>query len=227
MSQAHRKPVKTLAELKPRTQPTQLRAEKTRQDIIRAAMHIIDEQGLPSLTTRRIAAEIDVAIASVYRYFPNKESILYAIIDQWFKNIIAVYKKFDALDTSKMSWQEFFTALDNDAFFTNVDFKTGYRHWALIINTHSMPALQKLEEDHEETIVNYLAKFLKRFGSKWPTEDLRIIGRVIFYASDAVDTLSMRQDSQTAKKSGYFSNLLCKSLYKQCLETDKPDYTKI
>jgi AcrR family transcriptional regulator len=45
------------------------------------ALAIIDEEGLASLTMRRLAARLGVQAASLYAHFPNKEAVLDAIAD--------------------------------------------------------------------------------------------------------------------------------------------------
>ena len=45
-------------------------------------MRILDEEGPEALTTNRIAEVAGVGIASLYRYFPNKESILGQVFEE-------------------------------------------------------------------------------------------------------------------------------------------------
>ncbi|GLY04058.1 TetR/AcrR family transcriptional regulator [Actinoplanes sp. NBRC 101535] len=64
----------------PRRKPRQVRAELTRDRILTAAAHIFTEHGYAAGTTNRIAERARVSIGSVYQYFPNKESILAALL---------------------------------------------------------------------------------------------------------------------------------------------------
>jgi AcrR family transcriptional regulator len=224
MSHTKKKPVKTLSELKPRANPTQARSEKTRAQIIDAAIKIIDEQGIGALTTRRIAAETNIAIASVYRYFPNKEAILHSIISDWYERIIALYEKYDAMDTTGMTWKTFFNLYEHDEFFTAPDFAAGYRYWSVIASTQTVPELHELDKQQEESIVNYIAIFLQRFGSTWPMEDLQNVARLYFHTTEAAFMLSITQPPELAKKTNSLSNLQSMALLEKCFNEKTPSY---
>jgi AcrR family transcriptional regulator len=62
--------------LQPRKQPRQVRAELTRQRILKAAAHIFAEYGYAAGTTNRIAERARISIGSLYQYYPNKDAIL-------------------------------------------------------------------------------------------------------------------------------------------------------
>ncbi|MEV0381216.1 TetR/AcrR family transcriptional regulator [Nonomuraea sp. NPDC050643] len=62
--------------LHPRKQPRQVRAELTRQRILKAAAHVFAEYGYAAGTTNRIAERARVSIGSLYQYYPNKDAIL-------------------------------------------------------------------------------------------------------------------------------------------------------
>jgi AcrR family transcriptional regulator len=219
-----KKPVKSLSELKPRVSPIQARSEKTRLDIIKAAIKIIDEQGIGALTTRRIAAETNMAIASVYRYFPNKEAILFAIINDWYERIVQLYEKFDAMDTQGMTWKEFFNLLDYDSFFTAPEYSAGYRYWSVIVSSQAVPELHELDKRHEDRIVNYIATFLQRFGSTWPLEDLTNLARLYFHTSDAAFMLSISQPDALSQKTLSLYNTQYLALFEKCFNEKNPSY---
>lgn len=50
-------------------------------NVVRTSLKIVDEDGLESLTTRRLAAELGVRGASLYNHFANKDEILAAVVD--------------------------------------------------------------------------------------------------------------------------------------------------
>jgi AcrR family transcriptional regulator len=61
----------------PRPAPRRGRPLKTSpDDILKAALHIADTEGLAALTMRRLADEVGLAVMSLYRYVPTKEDIL-------------------------------------------------------------------------------------------------------------------------------------------------------
>nr|WP_256364637.1 TetR/AcrR family transcriptional regulator [Mycobacterium sp. UM_NZ2] len=67
---------------RPRKQPKQDRAKETRQRVLDAAAQVFSERGYSTSTTNRIAEYAQVSIGSLYQYFPNKDAILRALMDQ-------------------------------------------------------------------------------------------------------------------------------------------------
>ncbi len=68
--------------VKPRKEAVQGRAKATVEAILRATAHILVRTGYETMTTNRVADEAGVSIGSLYQYFPNKESIVSALIDR-------------------------------------------------------------------------------------------------------------------------------------------------
>ncbi|GIF72963.1 TetR family transcriptional regulator [Asanoa siamensis] len=54
----------------------------SRDDVVAAALEILDRQGLPDLTMRHLAATLEVAPSALYWHFPNKQSLLAAVSDR-------------------------------------------------------------------------------------------------------------------------------------------------
>ena len=50
-----------------------------RDDVLLAALDLLDEVGLDALTTRRLAAKLGVRASSLYRHFPSKRALLDAM----------------------------------------------------------------------------------------------------------------------------------------------------
>ena len=64
-----------------RKKPVQSRAKVTASAILEAAEMIIIKEGYEKATTNFIAERAGVSIGSLYQYFPNKESIISAVIE--------------------------------------------------------------------------------------------------------------------------------------------------
>jgi AcrR family transcriptional regulator len=59
--------------------PRQQRAHESVQTILRAAAELIEESGYDAYNTNAVAERSGISVALIYRYFPNKESILMAL----------------------------------------------------------------------------------------------------------------------------------------------------
>ncbi len=66
----------------PKKRPRQERSRVTVDYILKAAAQILDQDGSVRLNTNRIAERAGVAVASLYQYFPNKESIVKALFEK-------------------------------------------------------------------------------------------------------------------------------------------------
>jgi len=66
----------------PRKQPSQKRAEVTVEAIMRATARILVKRGYDKTTTNHVAEAAGVSVGSLYQYFPNKEAIVAALLDE-------------------------------------------------------------------------------------------------------------------------------------------------
>jgi AcrR family transcriptional regulator len=68
--------------ISPRKAPSQGRAKETVEVILRATAHILSREGLAALTTNRVAEKAGVSIGSLYQYFPGKDALITALVEQ-------------------------------------------------------------------------------------------------------------------------------------------------
>ena len=59
-----------------------LSTEERQQQIAKAALKLISEQGVGGFTTAALAEEVSLAEGTIFRHFPNKQAIVLAAIDQ-------------------------------------------------------------------------------------------------------------------------------------------------
>lgn len=74
-------------DLKPRKKPRQGRSRETVAVILEAATQVFEERGYQETSTNQIAERAGVSIGSLYQYFPNKESILYMLLERHVESI--------------------------------------------------------------------------------------------------------------------------------------------
>ncbi len=68
-------------------EPRQSRARQTVQRIIDATAKLVQEQGVDNLTTNKVAERANVNIASLYQYFPNKQALLSALLQNYWNDL--------------------------------------------------------------------------------------------------------------------------------------------
>jgi len=79
--------------LSARKEPRQERSKDTVGNILRAAARILTRDGYEGATTNRIAEVAGVSVGSLYQYFPNKDSIVAALIDDHCEEMFEVFRK--------------------------------------------------------------------------------------------------------------------------------------
>tara|TARA_B110000444_G_C18826182_1_gene590473 strand:- start:711 stop:1340 length:630 start_codon:yes stop_codon:yes gene_type:complete len=70
-----------LQDFSARKLPSQERAQMTVDSIMDATKKILEKEGYSHLTTNHIAEVAGVSIGTLYQYFSNKETIIYALVE--------------------------------------------------------------------------------------------------------------------------------------------------
>jgi AcrR family transcriptional regulator len=83
-------PMPAKAQLKPRKRPKQERSSATVDAILDAAARVLVKQGFERATTNRVAEEAGVSIGSLYQYFPNKEALVAALMQQHLEEMSSI-----------------------------------------------------------------------------------------------------------------------------------------
>jgi AcrR family transcriptional regulator len=73
---------------KPRQRNARGQGERLRDDIIEAASRLLADPAAPPLTLRAVAREVGVAATSVYLHFDNIESLVLAVADRRFGELV-------------------------------------------------------------------------------------------------------------------------------------------
>ncbi|KPC49577.1 TetR/AcrR family transcriptional regulator [Amantichitinum ursilacus] len=67
--------------LAPRRRPVQARSTVTVEAIFEASIQVLRSDGLEKFNTTRVAARAGVSVGSLYQYYPNKQSLLAAVLE--------------------------------------------------------------------------------------------------------------------------------------------------
>lgn len=70
------------SELEPRKEPSQARSRALVEALVEATARVLASEGAEGLTTNRVAEVAGVSIGSLYQYFPNKSSLVAAVIER-------------------------------------------------------------------------------------------------------------------------------------------------
>src|ERR1035438_5745890 len=73
----------------PRKTPVQARAAITVEAISEATIQVLLSHGAERLTTTRVAERAGVSVGTLYQYYPNKQSLLFAVLENHLDNVMA------------------------------------------------------------------------------------------------------------------------------------------
>ncbi|MDE1180003.1 TetR/AcrR family transcriptional regulator [Paraburkholderia sp.] len=71
-----------------RKQPQQARSQATVDAIFEATIQVLLAEGLQRLTTIRVAARAGVSVGTLYQYFPQKQALLFAVLQRHLERVV-------------------------------------------------------------------------------------------------------------------------------------------
>ena len=77
----------SLTAFEPRKTPVQARAAVTVEAISEATIQVLLSHGADRLTTTRIAERAGVSVGTLYQYYPNKQSLLFAALEHHLERV--------------------------------------------------------------------------------------------------------------------------------------------
>lgn len=80
-------PTNTITAFEPRKMPMQARSTVTVEAISEAAIQVLLSHGEERLTTTRVADRAGVSVGTLYQYYPNKQSLLFAVLENHFNKV--------------------------------------------------------------------------------------------------------------------------------------------
>jgi AcrR family transcriptional regulator len=80
-------PAATLTAFEPRKTPIQARSTVTVEAISEAAIQVLLTHGADRLTTTRVAERAGVSVGTLYQYYPNKRSLLFAVFEDHLEKV--------------------------------------------------------------------------------------------------------------------------------------------
>lgn len=157
-----------LKRLSPRKEPVQKRSIELRNAILEAATYVLKKEGPYGFTTNKVADKAGVNIASLYQYYPNKEALLFHLVEiEWNATFAAV---FPVLEDKSKSHRERLSLFIEKFYFTEAeegDLRQALGATDILIeNTREY---QKLTAQTDEAFIAFLAEAL---NSK-PSAELR------------------------------------------------------
>jgi AcrR family transcriptional regulator len=82
-------PANAFLAFEPRKTPVQARSTVTVEAISEATIQVLLAHGAERLTTTRVAERAGVSVGTLYQYYPNKQSLLFAVLEHHLNRVAA------------------------------------------------------------------------------------------------------------------------------------------
>lgn len=82
-------PADAVVAFEPRKTPVQARSTVTVEAISEATIQVLLRHGAERLTTTRVAQRAGVSVGTLYQYYPNKQSLLFAVLENHLSKVMA------------------------------------------------------------------------------------------------------------------------------------------
>ena len=80
-------PADALVAFEPRKTPIQARSTVTVEAISEATIQVLLSHGAERFMTTRVAERAGVSVGTLYQYYPNKQSLLFAVLEHHMNNV--------------------------------------------------------------------------------------------------------------------------------------------
>jgi AcrR family transcriptional regulator len=193
------RPPRRLATLR---RPPTRRATATFEAVVEAAARVLVTHGIGGLTTNRIAEVAGVSIGSVYQYFPNKESIVSALIERHLPRLSEIVggaiERCDSIDGALRSLVESFLRFSPEE-------RVLFGH--LFVLRTDAGAHERIAA-HLAVLVEQIAVALARIGLASP-DDARPLAFVMVHTGDGLlNALARSPSSDAARAAAIYTTML-------------------
>ena len=168
--------------------PVQSRSHNTIQRILDAASSLLQQVPLEDVTTTRIAAEAEVSVGALYRFFPDKQAIIDAIavrhVEEFRASLVGTVLKTVASQLAKLEKPKpsaIFNAVI-DAYIVYLDAHPDFR--AISIGRHISAATKERQVSPDTGVTALLKRFMLEQLDAADTAELDLKLRIISEAGE-------------------------------------------
>ncbi len=182
---------------KARHKPLQARARKRHEQILDITAELLEKVGVDELTTILIAKSLNISVGSLYHYFPNKISILYALSQRWLDEVTLAL---DDIDERMVDHEDLrhFTDHCTERLLEVYRRQRGILH--LVQAMFSIPELRQLDEDHDDFMIVRFSNMFIRLGFQLDRRELKRIARVFLELVHAMSIEIVNQKGLQASR---------------------------
>lgn len=166
-----------------RKKPTQARSIQKYNRILDVVAELVEAGGTEWVTTNLIAEKVGVPIGTIYQFFPNKESILYALFERQLNELDTHFEPFFSETLDQLSMEQ----LMGQAVFS---MSTAYEKVPGMVNImnsmHVHPDFRELVHLNNRRLAKWLLGLLKRRYPEQAEDRLMLVSEAVVELGDAI-----------------------------------------
>lgn len=120
----------------------------SKESILKVAREIVSKEGLKALNIRKIAKECDIAIGSVYYYFPSKDELMIEVIESVWEDIFRI----EEMDSEDISFVDFIEKIFNHT-------EEGIKKYPNFFSIHSITFKAQNMNKAKDSMAKFIDKF--------------------------------------------------------------------
>ena len=182
--------------LEPRLSPSQERSRETVEGILEAAAALLDEVGVEGFNTNRLAEFAGVRVRTIYRYFPNKLSVISVLAARMTEEWNRWFEDAEQLADPDCQWREVWCDYI-DGFVTGIRALPGAA--AVRRAMHAIPELRDIDQKDNAQLAERLAKILRVRNPQQAPEESEAAARALLESAVAIVDVALLESGQRAE----------------------------
>ncbi len=173
--------------------PQQARSRQRVNQILDAAAQVFEEVGYDAASTELIATRAQTSIGSLYRFFPDKSAILYALAERYANQMQALVEAGMNASTVHQPMAQVVGDLIEafDHFYTR---QPGCR--VVMLQSRISTEIQAVNQRADRAIVEQIDAFFEWRQPRMPSEHRKLVALISVEIAGALQLLSLDQDDQ-------------------------------
>lgn len=186
------------SDLAPRVRPVQKRAKHTVDLILDSAGALLEEVGIDEFNTNLLAERADVAVRSIYRYYPNKLAVIVGLAERQSEQWREISEKLmvplaDPEQSVLDAWDRVLDAY--------VGFLEGKRGRSAIRRAMlALPKLNDVTTRDRDHLSDEIVSALRARGTSESDDSLRILSRLLLDTSDVTFDEALSRNSRVPRE---------------------------
>ncbi|MEV5955910.1 TetR/AcrR family transcriptional regulator [Streptomyces sp. NPDC051987] len=175
-----------------RRTPQQARSRARLARVLEAAERVLVSEGVPALTTTRVAEQAGVSVGSLYQYLPDRDAIIDALAATYFSRLEAVMEEFVRSAATERWSDPVGVLIDTYAGL----YRTEHGFRALWFGSGLTDRTRAADREHKHRMADGVRRVLLALGVAGDTQGLGPACHAAVLAADALAQEAFRRDPE-------------------------------